>query len=319
MKKILALISLCLGLVLLCCSCGNQQEVKKRVAILTPATHPSLIKIEEAFIKTMLRGDPDGYSFVTYNAQGNKTLMHSEIEEISQRDYALVVTLGTSASKMTREVFDKKGVTIPIVFTCVPDPFGFHIAPGASVTGVEELLHLDEELKVLLKSKPDMQSVLLVYNPVEAGAEHNKQEIEHFLKKNRVQLVAVETFQTNEIQAKAIPFMDKVDAVLVLKDNTVVSGLDVLVKLCNRFQVPLMASDLDSSSRGAALAYGVYEADFGVEAAHKALQILQEGISPSEIAVTPISKFALRVNLEAAKKQGLDLSLIEKLDYEAIK
>ncbi len=73
------------------------------------------------------------------------------------------------------------------------------------------------------------------------------------------------------------------DALIVLKDNTIVSGLDVLVKLCDRHRIPLMASDLDSPDRGAAFGYGVYEIDFGIEGANKALQILIKGIHPGTI------------------------------------
>ena len=66
-----------------------------------------------------------------------------------------------------------------------------------------------------------------------------------------------------------------------------------------------MASDLYSPDRGAALGYGVHEIDFGIEGAHKALQILEEGIQPGSIPVTPVTTFTLRVNHEVAKKQGI--------------
>ena len=76
----------------------------------------------------------------------------------------------------------------------------------------------------------------------------------------------------------------------MLKDNTVVSGLDALIKL----NIPIMASDLDSPDRGAALGFGVHEIDFGIEAAKKALLILEQGIPPREIPVTAPSNFELK-------------------------
>ena len=36
----------------------------------------------------------------------------------------------------------------------------------------------------------------------------------------------MEIFQFNEMNAKVTPFIEKADAVIVLKDNTVVTGLD---------------------------------------------------------------------------------------------
>lgn len=293
-------------------SCEQKKESRIPVAILTPVTHPSLEQIEAGFKKEMEVPDPGLYRFTTYNAQGNKTLMRSEIEAISQQDYALVFTIGTLASQMTKEVFEKKQMKTPIVFTCVNDPLGFKIIvseenPGGQVTGVKELLHFEEELAALLHVKPDIKKVLLVYNPMEPGLQKDQQEVERVLKEKNIALKTVEVFQTNEMLAKVSPFIAEKDALIVLKDNTVVSGLDVLVKLSDHYQVPLMASDLDSPDRGAAFGFGVYEVEFGVEGARKARQILIEGEKPGNIPITPVSEFKLRINREAAKRQGVNL------------
>ena len=162
-------------------------------------------------------------------------------------------------------------------------------------------------ISILQKYKKDLSSLLLVYNPREPGLEKNRKEIEEICTQKGLRLEIVQVFHANELQIKLSPFLSKVDGMMVLKDNTVVSGLDVLVKLANRHKIPLLASDLDSPDKGAALGYGVYEIDFGIEGAKKALLILEEGKTPSEIPVTPISHFALRINKEAAQKQGLSL------------
>lgn len=309
MKQI---ILICLFLSLLLTSCGKSDNQQISIAILTPLTHPSLEQIEKGFKQTMEAESPGKYRFVAYNAQGNKTLMRSEIEEIAQKDYALVFTIGTSASQMAAEVFEKKNISTPIVFTCVNDPVTFHIidseeAPGANITGIKEMLHFEEELAALLQYKPAIKRIILVYNPTEPGLQKDQQQIEHILKQKDINLQTIEAFQTNELLAKVSPFIPSADALIVLKDNTVVSGLDILVKLCNNHRIPLMASDLDSPDRGAAFGYGVYEINFGIEGAYKALQILEHGIDPGSIPVTPVSEFTLRVNAEAAKKQGIEL------------
>ncbi len=305
----------CLLILSLFYGCRKENNKPISIAILTPVTHPSLEQIEQGFVKTMEEQHPGKYHFVTFNAQGNKTLMRSEIEEIARQNFALIFTLGASASQMTREVLSKKGLSTPIVFTCVNDPIGFHIVsseqtPGGNVTGVKEMLNFKEELAALLNFKPQTKQILLVYNPAEPGLQKDQQEIERILKEMGIGLTSVETFQTNEIKAKVSPFLETSDAILVLKDNTVVAGLDVLVKLCDAYQIPLMASDLDSPDRGAAFGYGVHEVDFGKEAAKKALLILNQGTTPGAIPVTPVSEFSLRVNAEAAKRQGIDPFLI---------
>ena len=282
------------------------------IAILTPATHPSLEQIEKGFKQTLEKEGKGKYHFVTYNAQGNPTLMRSEIEEIALKNYALVFSIGTRATQMTKEVFEKKELKTPIVFSVVNDPVGFNIVsseeiPGRNITGIKEMLHFNEELEILLKYKASIRNILLVYNPLEPGLQKDRLEIERLVKTKEIAFQCVEVFKTNEILAKTSPFIQEADAVIVLKDNTVVAALDVLVKLCDRHQVPLMASDLDSPDRGAAFGYGVYEIEFGKEAARKVIQILDEGVRPGTIPVTAVSGFTLRLNEEAAKRQGVNL------------
>ena len=301
----------------LCClsACSNQADKKISLAILTPVTHPSLEQIEKGFKETIEAKCPGKYNFVTYNAQGNKILMRSEVEEIIRKNYPLILTIGTLPSQMMHEVTTHKNVTVPVVFTCVNDPIGFHIVPsertpGGHFTGVKELLDFEQELSHLLRFKPGIKQILLVYNPMEPGLGKDQQSVATILKERDISLKTIEIFQNNELMAKVSPFMECADAVLTLKDNTVVSGLDALVKLCNLYHIPLIASDLDSPDRGAAFGYGVYEIEFGIEAAKKALKILEENILPGTIPVTPVSQFKFKINAEAAEKQGIHPSLL---------
>jgi putative ABC transport system substrate-binding protein len=252
---------------------------------------------------------------VTYNAQGNKTLMRGEIEEIAEKGYPLVFTIGTLASQMTTEVFTKKNMNTPIVFTSVNDPVGCHIVrseqtPGGHVTGIKELLDFQKELELALSFKPNIHRILLVWNPMEPSLAKDVQEIDAHLSKKGIKLLTVEIFQTNECMAKVSPLVAKSDAMLVLKDNIVVSGLDTLIKLCNLHRIPLIASDLDSPDRGAALGVGVREVDFGIEGAKKALQILDQRVPAGDIPVTPVSPITYKINREAAISQGIEAAFL---------
>lgn len=315
-----AIAFLCMTLLILLSSCHNQVDQKVSIAILTPVTHPSLEQIEKGFKETIEAESPGKYSFTTYNAQGNKSLMRGEIEEIAQKDYSLVFTIGAASSQMAKEVFYKKGLVTPIVFTAVSDPISFQLIsseqqPEGTVTGVKELLNFKEELELVLKFKPDIKSVLLVYNSMEPGLTKDQKAIQLILKEKSIELITVEVFQTNEMMSKVTPFLEKADALLVLKDNTVVAGLDLLIKLCNKQRIPLITSDLDSPDRGAAFGYGVYEVDFGSEAAKKALLILERQVAIADISITTVTNFAFIVNRSAAEAQGIESAL---LDQEAI-
>lgn len=288
-----------------CSSKGPQ----KKIAIVTPATHPSLQQIERGFEETLEAAHPGEYQFVVYNGQGSKLLLQSEIEDVAQKDFALVCTLGTSSSKMGKEILQKRGSSVPLVFTCVYDPKAMGLVGSAEhpITGVEELVDFGQEIEAMLTYKPSIQTLLVVYNPSETGRLEDVAQVRLAAKAKGIEIFPIEVYQSNEIYAKVSPHMGQGDALLVLKDNTVVGALDVLVKLCNREKIPLIASDLDSPDRGAFLGYGVEEREFGVEAAKKALLILEGKAKPHEIPITPVEEFTVKVNAQAALAQGISL------------
>lgn len=279
-----------------------------RVAILTPMTHPSLEQIEKGFVETMEKNCRQKVSFKTFNALGNKTLLRSEAEEIAMGGYDLVFTIATQPSCAMKEVLEKKKLYTPIVFTAVSDPLKMNLiaseaSSGNQLTGVRESTNFTKELEFL---QHRAKTVLLVYDPTSPSLTADKEEIEKILARMDITLKTVEIFKTNEILLKTAPFLDEADAVLVIKDNTVVSGLDALVRLCDQKKKLLIASDLDSAEKGATYAYGVSELIYGEEAAKKALLILDDYKIPRDIPITtpPAEAFVFKINEKRLKEIG---------------
>ncbi|MEN9654606.1 MAG: hypothetical protein RL235_718 [Chlamydiota bacterium] len=299
-----ALLALCVALFL--GSCSMQDMSKTPIAIVVPVSHPSLQKIEDGFKETIEKEAPGKYRFVTFNAQGNKTLMRGEVETIASDDYALVFTIGTSASQMTAEVFEKRKVDTPIVFAAVDNPERVHL-DGKHATGIRESVDFNGELDFVKAHQPDLKSLLVVYNPMEVGRSEDADLLQAIGKAKGIDVTPVEIFQSSEMKTRVLPYIHQADGVIVLRDNTVVSGLDPLIRLCNDAHIPLIASDLDSPDRGAAMGYGVYEEDFGIEGAGKALRILEEHVAPEEIPITALTQFSTKINPDAAIKQGVQI------------
>ncbi len=174
---------------------------------------------------------------------------------------------------------------------------------GNQLTGVKETTDFAKELEIL---KNKAQTVLLVYDPSSPSLISNKEEIETILASMGIQLKKVEIFKTNEILLKVAPFIEETDAVLVIKDNTVITRLDALVKICDQKGKLLIASDLDSAARGAPYAYGISEVIYGEEAAKKALLILEEYRLPRDIPITaaPSEAFVFKINENRLKEIG---------------
>jgi putative tryptophan/tyrosine transport system substrate-binding protein len=283
-----------------------------KVAILTPVVHPSLEQIEQGIVDTLKKDSSFTYDFQIYQAQGNKVLMRSELEDIVQQDHNLLFTIGAQATQMAKEVLSKKQKKTPIIFAAVSNPEGLNLA-GGQVTGASEKNDFAQQLAILKKIKPDTQKVLLVFDPTQIGLEQDKNEIQSILKNLNIELASVEIFKNNEIVQKVSPFLSDADVLLTLKDNTVVPGMDALVKLCCHHQILLFATDLDSVDKGAGLGFGVYEYDYGVEAAKKGLSLLKNNLLPQQIPITPVDHYKLKIHSSFLLQQGVDPSALPPL------
>ena len=69
---------------------NSSGEKAKRIAILTPTTHPSLEQIERGFCQTLTKEGKQHYDIKVFNAQADRKLMHAQAEEIVQGDYDCV-------------------------------------------------------------------------------------------------------------------------------------------------------------------------------------------------------------------------------------
>jgi putative tryptophan/tyrosine transport system substrate-binding protein len=295
---------------------NNNKTIQKefRIAIFTPATHPALEEIEQGFKETLEQLHPSLYAYTIFNANGNRTLLRGQAEEIVMVDYDVVFTIGAHCSQTVAQLIAKRGKTTAHIFGAV-DSLEFAQAlmrENSSSTGVYVALDYQQAMDAFYTAKPSIKNLLLVYDPTHGtGLEKYKTIIENHIKKYGIRLRSVEVYQTNEIQQKVEGLLPSVDAVLVLVDNTVVAGIDSLIALCNRYGVTLMASDLASGTKGAVLAYGITEYASGSNAANVAYSLLIEGKKPSQIPLHAVTDFKLAVNQETMKLQNLTLKELQ--------
>ncbi len=287
-----------------------------RIAIFLPAIHPAMDAIEKSFAAT-IKKTANNCLFTTYNANGNQTLLHAQAEEMVQSDYNLIFTVGTTCTQTVYELCKKKQKNTPVVFSAVdnPDKIGIVHSLASShnnMTGVISDPEYEKQLDYLFMLRPTTKQVLLAYDPSQGVAkQEEKKIIEHIIQKHGAALTGVEIYQPQEIAQKVAPFMNTIDAILILKDHAVVAGVESLISLCNKYGVTLYVSDQHSAEKDAALAFDITEADYGSRAADQALVILQHHKKPTDIPTYCIKDQHLYINTKTMKLQGLSP---EKLD-----
>lgn len=337
MKKLLITISFVLNIILagsLLYVGGNllnknlqhatEQQAAYRIAVMQPAVHPSMDEITQGFIETLEKALPSGCCECTvFNANNNVMLMRSQLEEVIQQKFDLLMTIGSKATQLAKEVVQKKESSIPIVFTAVGDAIEQGVVQslecsGNQLTGIIEEPNFKEQMDLLFILKPTVKNILLVFNPSQGGLVKEADVLEQILKEKGIMLSRAEVFHSNEVYQKISGLVSGIDAVLILKDHTTVTAVESLAKLCNSRHVPLMASDLDSPARGAVLGFGVFERQFGIQGAQSALKILVDKKLPAQIPCSATHGCKLRINTALIKSQGLDISDDEIKIFKAI-
>ncbi len=294
-------------------SSGALAQGGLRIAIFLPAIHAAMDEIERGFKETMAQGNQT-YTFDTFNAGGNKTLLRAQAEEMIHQKYDLVFTVGTLCSHTMQTLLEKQHSATPLVFTAIDNPESIGVTEtarkqGAQATGTYITDNLDAQLEYLIKVKPQTKTILFVYDPAHGtGMEKVRNELEAATKRKGLTLKTAQIFATNEVAQKIESLLSDVEVVLIYTDHTLVSGVDALIKLCNQYGVTLYASDLNSGEKGAALAFGVQEYEHGKQGALKALTILDDYKLACDVQITPISNYKLLINKKTQQAQGLGLS-----------
>lgn len=293
----------------------KQHDHAYYIAIFEPASHPSINEIAQGITDTMKKEGHHEYIFDRYNANHNKTLQRAQAEEIVQQNYDLIAPIGSECTRLVHELTTKKHLSTPIVFDAVSDPVSLGVvasmqSSGNNVTGVEDVSNIDDQLEQLLQLVPAVKNILLVYDPVaQAGAfEKKAEEMKRFLEPYGVSLHKAKIYQTNELQTKVQPLLNGIDVMMILTDHTVVSGVDLLITLCNRYGIILYASELNSGEKGAALCYGVSQYELGVQTARLALRILEGNEKPTNLPVKLLSSNIIQINTKTMRQQKLMLS-----------
>lgn len=284
-----------------------------KVALFVPAVHPSMDDIEAGVRENLGNGDRYQITIDTYNANGNRTLLRAQAEEIIQGSYDLAVTVGAQCSQVVHELVVKKHILLPQVFCAVDDPIKLGLVSdlnGASnsTTGILSTSDYARQLKALVSVKPTAKKILLVYDPAHgSGLEKDRRALEKEAHNLGLAFATLEVGNANDIAQKLPGLLPSTDVVLVLTDHTTVSAIDIVITLCNRYQVLVYTSELNSVDKGAALAFGVTEYEYGKVAASLAYRILVDHHLPSQIPPVKMKMQRIKINNKAAKLQGLEL------------
>ena len=277
------------------------------IGISQIVTHPALDATVQGFQDALTEA---GYTNITYdlqNAEGDMATTASIAQKFAGDDLDLVLGVATpTAQALVKQITDR-----PVLFTAVTDPVGAGLVedpnmPSANVTGVSDMQPVKPILELAQTFRPDAKNVGMVYNAGESNSVFLVEQAEKDAGTMGLTIVKAPASTSAEVQAAAKSLIGRVDAIAVIGDNTAVSALEAIIKVCDENDIPLVAGDPDSVKRGAVACYGFDYYDLGKQTGVMAAQVLG-GTPIDEVPVQFAENLQLSINEKAATAQGVTI------------
>jgi putative ABC transport system substrate-binding protein len=284
------------------------------VGVIKIVSHAALDADERGFFEAMAAsGFRDGVQvrYERRNAEGDAQRAAAIAAEFVRQRVSLIYTIATPTSQaVVRATRD-----IPIVFSSVTDPVQAGLVPagsrpgratGTNVTGVSDQWPVALQMETYARLVPKARRWGTIYNPAEPNSVVHIGQMRDAARQLGLSLREVHVGHRDEVEQAAQSLMGQVQAINITSDNTTVSNLGALVKVCETHRVPLFAGDVDSVDRGALAAFGMDYFLVGYSAGRKASLVLK-GVAPGTIPWGPVEKFSLVINLRAARAMGVEV------------
>jgi len=286
----------------------------KKLSILLLALILLIVAGEEAGFK--------GGEDVVYdlqNAQGDFTNAISIAQKFKDDKVDLIVAIATPTAQAALQVNQE----IPIVINAVTDPVAANLAEswessGNNLTGMSDAAPNKQQVGLIPRFLPKAKNVGTIYNAGEANSVVQIEVAKEACKELGLNLIEVTVSNSSEVLMAAQSLGERVDAIYVVTDNTVVSALESVINVCNRQKIALIVADPSLVDKGALASYGIDYFSLGKRSGEIALKIIK-GSKPSDIPIQTITDpndLQFVVNLDAAKIIGLSVSdeIIEAAD-----
>ena len=283
--------------------------------------HPALNAVLQGF-KDDLKENGVKVQYKDYNAHGNMGTAGQIATQIASDAPAMILAIATPCAQACARVYDKAPqlVDTPMLFTAITDPLAARLIknyekPEGNITGVSNQMPMDKHLDMINRFMPELKRLGVMYNAGEVNSVSNVKRIKEAAEERGIVIVDGPVTNSADVYQVVQSLVGKVDAVYVPTDNTVVSALEAVVKICERTQLPLFSADTDSVKRGAVAALGFDYYLHGKQTGAMARKILA-GAKPSELPVEFQKELSFHVNPKAAERMGLkvDQAILDSAD-----
>jgi putative tryptophan/tyrosine transport system substrate-binding protein len=279
-----------------------------KVGIIQIVEHPALDSASEGFRDVLeengyIEGENIIYDY--QNAQGDMSIANTIANKFAWEKPDLILAIATPTAQAVANTIKD----IPILITAVTDPVAAELIetmekPNTNVTGTTDMTPVAKQIELLLKLKPEAKNIGILYNAGEVNSVVQVEIAKEVCLELGLNLVEATADNSSSVYQAAQSLSNRVDAIYVPTDNTVVSAIESVVKIAEDYDLPLIVGEEDSVKRGGLATEGLSYYQLGRQTGEMALRIIN-GESPENMPIESQKQTRLVINEDAAKKMGV--------------
>ncbi len=284
-----------------------------KIGISQLVSHPALDATREGIIQALAdKGYVDGENAdINYqNSELDMSLVASIAQGFVTDKVDVIVTIATPNSQAA--ISAAEGTDIPVVFSAITDPVGSGMVtsweshPDENVTGISDMVAVADDVDLIKQIVPEVEKIGTIYSAGESNSLFLVEKLKEACLLLGIEVVERTVATSADVLAASQSLVGLVDAIWIGTDNTVVTGLEALIGICEENDIPLFPSDDPSIERGGIACYGFDYYDIGYQTGEMVAKILG-GVSATDIPVEKGENVFLSVNVAAAEAMGVTI------------
>jgi len=224
-----------------------------------------------------LKGDIDEGKRVIKNIKDNKLRPD------------LILAVGVLATTLVKEQF----TDTPIIFCMVINHERFNLE-GANMTGISSEASIGDQFGILKELLGTKRNVGVIYDPMKTGKIVSEADL--VAKRIEFNLIKAEVESESEVPSALTGMVDKINALWIVPDSTVVTkgALEMILKAALKHRLPVFCTSSAIVKAGALVSISPDFRQTGLQAAHLAQTLLN---SPTVISLGVKQPDKLKVTL----------------------
>lgn len=292
---------------------SNPISVPKTIAITQIVGHEALDKVRKGIIDELAKnGYQDGEQahVIFENAQGNVVIATQIAQQFVALHPDIIVAIATPSAQAVAN--SAKKTSIPIVFASISDPVQAKLVtnlkhPGMNITGTRNVSPIDKQIALVKEILPNVKTLGVVLNYGEVNSVDLLQAVTSEAKNQNIQVKTAAVTTSADVQTAVTSLVGKVDALILLQDNTVASALPALIKVTHEHHIPVFTTYLDAIKAGALAGIAFDEYAIGQQTGKIVVAVLN-GKKAGDVSVEDPTNIKLTVNDDAVKNLNIKLS-----------